>query len=294
MAKEAPLTDQVNDPKKITSNHNGLRKRLHRHSLTESTVINSDELVENNDSDVEVRDRPVEMCWEENFRLDDVSDSHARPLIASFLEKDFPTKDRIPCLRDLINVGKKESNGARYAHGDWIEFRGPSMKWRLDMITRVTKEAPHDHDWNKKTNVDPVWKFYYDAGSKRRLKEENIRSPEEGLKFVFGTRPWIWQKWAMLKLEKKLRFQEGHQDDFVTFDVQKYIIDLWNEWISNPLNEEFRNLYYDEKIGDYGRSDLMKHIFQPFRIIDLVSEGSGEYKLDTATSISVYTYLSFI
>lgn len=123
MAKEAPLTDQVNDPKKITSNHNGIRKRLHTHSVTEFTVIKSDELVENNDSDVEVRDRPVEMCWEENFRLDDVSASHARPLIASFLEKDFPTKDRIPCLRDLINVGKKESNGARYARADWIEFR---------------------------------------------------------------------------------------------------------------------------------------------------------------------------
>lgn len=34
--------------------------------------------------------------------------------------------------------------------------------------------------------------------------------------------PWIWQQWAMLKLEEKLRFQEGHQHDCMEMDVQKY------------------------------------------------------------------------
>jgi hypothetical protein len=81
----------------------------------------------------------------------------------------------------------------------------------------------------------------------REIRAEELRSPEQGLRLVFGTRPWLWQQWACLKIEHVLRFQKGHQDDFASKDVQKYAMELWDQWLEHPLNIEFYELFHDER-----------------------------------------------
>jgi hypothetical protein len=33
-------------------------------------------------------------------------------------------------------------------------------------------------------------------------------------------------------------------------DVQKYASDLWEQWVHDPQNTDFRKVYYDERIGE--------------------------------------------
>jgi len=70
-----------------------------------------------------------------------------------------------------------------------------------------------------------------------------------------------------------------HQDDFMEFDIQKYGADLWEEWLQHPSNAEFRNAYYDERIGERGRVLLANHvstmIFAFYFMINLLSLTAG-------------------
>jgi hypothetical protein len=136
-------------------------------------------------------------------------------LVEEMIEKEFPFKDQIPSGRQLINVGELEHNRSVYSPGDWVEIEGLDMKWRVDMITRVIKQAPESYDWNdpKNEGKEPKWTYTYNAGTERDVEAQDLRTPETGLLILFGKRPWVWQQYAMLKLENKLRFQKGHQDD---------------------------------------------------------------------------------
>ncbi len=162
------------------------------------------------------------------------------------------------------------------------------------MITRAFKQAPDDWDWNdpKNEGKEPKWKFSYNAGLERNIKEEDLRAPEAGLKFLFGYRPWVWQQWAILKVEEKLRFQEGHQYDFFTNDIQKLAADLWEQWLEHPANIEFSQLFYDERIGERGRIALVNHIQKPFQLIDNMGEENKEWDFTTDQDINVFTYVS--
>lgn len=130
-------------------------------------------------------------------------------LVEEMIEKEFPIKDQIPSGKQLINVGELEHNRSVYSPGDWVEIEGLDMKWRLDMITRVIKQAPESYDWNDPQNEgkEPKWTYTYNAGSERNVEAHDLRSPETGLLLLFGKRPWVWQQYALLKLENKLRFQ---------------------------------------------------------------------------------------
>ena len=153
-----------------------------------------------------------------------------RHFVERMIEVEFSTKDQIPKSPNLINIGNCELNSSRYKPGDWVEVEGDNMivegndmTWGLNMITRVIRQAPDDWDWNAPENEgkEPMWTFKYKVGDYRDIDETQMRSPEEGLRAVFGSRPWVWQQWAILKVEQKLRFQEGHQDDFLGRDIQK-------------------------------------------------------------------------
>ena len=182
--------------------------------------------------------------------------------LENFIEEEFPTKDLLPSKYKLINIGHSIPNRNRYKPGDWVEVEGLDMRWRVDMITRVIKKSPDDWDWNAPQNEgkEPQWTFTYNAGDERNIEEEDLRSPKEGLKMVFGSRPWVWQQWAILKVEEKLRFQEGHQDDFMEKDIQKLATDLWDQWLDHPDNADFKAVFEDERIGDLGRSELETHV----------------------------------
>lgn len=177
------------------------------------------------------------------------------------------------------------------------EIEGLDMIWRLDMITRVIRQAPDDWDWKdpKNEGKEPEWTFFYNAGGERHIKEEDLRSSEAGLKALFGCRPWVWQQWAILKVEEKLRFQEGHQDDFESKDIQKYASDLWEEWLTHPANSEFFSLFYDDRIGERGRAELMTHIQKPFELIDKMTEKDNEeWDFSADENINIFTYVSLL
>lgn len=36
-------------------------------------------------------------------------------------------------------------------------------------------------------------------------------------------------------------------------DIQKYAADLWEKWLEHPANDDFREVYYDKRIGEKGR-----------------------------------------
>ena len=61
------------------------------------------------------------------------------------------------------------------------------------------------------------------------------------------------QKHYLLKMK-------SHQDDFEEFDIQKYSADLWERWLEHPSNAEFREVYYDDRIGEKGRALLANHV----------------------------------
>eukprot|EP00565_Helicotheca_tamesis_P006551 CAMPEP_0185735410 /NCGR_PEP_ID=MMETSP1171-20130828/25212_1 /TAXON_ID=374046 /ORGANISM="Helicotheca tamensis, Strain CCMP826" /LENGTH=746 /DNA_ID=CAMNT_0028405709 /DNA_START=1 /DNA_END=2241 /DNA_ORIENTATION=+ len=211
------------------------------------------------------------------------------------IEEEFPEDfmtTQVPTLKELIHVG--EAPATHYKQGDWVEVRGPDMVWRLDRITRVVKIAPDDWDWNDPLNEgkDPTWIFSYHAGNTRDICEKDLRAPEEGLLHVFGSRPWVWQQWACIKLENALRFQRGHENDFMTMDVQKYVAELWEQWMNHPSNADFKTVFQDERIGDFGRAELVGHIMKPFELIDEIKEDKEKWNFIEDNNMSVYTYLS--
>jgi hypothetical protein len=43
-------------------------------------------------------------------------------------------------------------------------------------------------------------------------------------------------------------------------DIQKYASDLWERWVHDPRNADFRKVYFDERIGEKGRILLVNHV----------------------------------
>mmetsp|Transcript_25912 Transcript_25912/g.59668 ORF Transcript_25912/g.59668 Transcript_25912/m.59668 type:complete len:584 (-) Transcript_25912:54-1805(-) len=221
-----------------------------------------------------------------------------KEILPSIVEEEFPllTDEQIPSGRDVINIGSIDPNRPLYSPGNWVEIEGSDMIWRLDMITRVLKKAPDDWDWNDPNNFEkePKWTFTYNAGDRRDIAEEDLRSPEQGLQLIFGHRPWVWQQWAVLKLENKIRFQEGHENDVKKMDIQKFATVLWDQWLNHPSNSGFKKLFNDERIGEYGRNELVDHIQKPFHLIDIITEDNDEWDFEEDEDIGVYTYSSFL
>jgi hypothetical protein len=217
--------------------------------------------------------------------------------IEEVVDQEFPVHEqKTPKAQELIHVGELESNKSVYIPGDWVEIEGNDLIWRLDMVTRAVRQAPDDWDWNdpKNEGKEPKWKFTYNAGLRRKIKEIDLRSPEAGLKLIFGCRPWVWQQWAILKVEEMLRFQPGHQNDFATKDIQKFAADLWEQWLNHPANLEFKELFYDDRIGDKGRTVLVDHIQKPFELIDRIGEENDDWDFAKDDNINVFTYVSLL
>lgn len=131
------------------------------------------------------------------FPQDAVNSATMTGYIQAMINEEFPADiDQIPTAADLINIGKIQKNRSLYSPGDWVEIEGNDMKWRLDMITRVIKAAPDSYDWTDPANdgKEPEWTFTYNAGAERNVDAWDLRTPESGLKILFGCRPWVWQQ----------------------------------------------------------------------------------------------------
>lgn len=186
---------------------------------------------------------------------------------------------RSPNRRDLILsvLRKKKASGQEYMVGHWAEILAPNMTWTLEKIYYVH-------------HGDDEGKFLYNVGTRRRLSPYEIRVPEEGIRILFGNRPWIWQQWAFVKLEQKLRFQENHHDDFEVFHIPEYARDLWFEWLLDPDNKDFFDHLKDSRLNAC-QDDLFDHIMKPFYILDDMRRGD-QWNFEDCSDVSVFTYLS--
>lgn len=187
-------------------------------------------------------------------------------------------------LREIMEdtLLDRSNKNHRYDVGEWIEVRGPSMKYRLERIIEVirTSDAGEGNQFIYETSVD------------HKLTEEQIRWPRESLRRIFGMAPWVWRQWACLKLENKLRFQEGKPDDFELLDIKAYAIELWELWTADERNRDFRELY--DRVGMSGRNELVNHIMAPFDLMhQVVTDCDGRWDLQDAEA-SMFTYLSLL
>jgi len=167
----------------------------------------------------------------------------------------------------------------RYDIGEWVEVRDDSMRWRLAVIENV-------FDIRGK-------KVYETSTGDHDLNQSEIRWPRVGLRLIFGCGPWLWQQWACLRLEHKLRFEKGHEHDFEVMDINQYALELWEIWLEDPRNKSFRHLY--ERVGKSGQQQLLDHIMAPFDLIDeVVSNSDGKWNFEEEDQISMFTYCSVL
>lgn len=195
-------------------------------------------------------------------------------------------------LRDLVDsvVDQPETLWAR---GSWVEYLGNDMKWHLAMIRRVVRQAPDSFDWSDPRNAhrEPEWMYFYNVGQATLLPSKYIRANEDGLKHLFGSRPWVWQQYAVLRLEKFIRFQVDHERDFAEVDSVQFADDLYEEWLEDERNSDFRELHdtYSEGVQQM----LREHLLSPFVFMDAIVEDEDDWTFDD-DDLSIYTYMSVL
>ena len=132
--------------------------------------------------------------------------------------------------------------------------------------------------------------FYKVTGTKKSVAELDLRVSEEGLVRMFGFGPWIWQQFVLLKLERSLRIQEGHENDFETFDSVEFALHEWQNWLDNPSNKGFRKHFYNRLISEDGRLELRKHIMMPFKIIEKIANNAPGWDVKESQEFGIFTY----
>lgn len=115
--------------------------------------------------------------------------------IKAAVDQDFPHERKFPTSKEMdLAVSKVPPHGFRFSQGDWCEYFGQDMLWHLSQIKRVIRAPPED--W---TDISKVhWHFFYSFEGGNLVNRHEIRAPEEGLKRLFGFRPWLWQQWALV------------------------------------------------------------------------------------------------
>ena len=89
--------------------------------------------------------------------------------------------------------GKLQKN---FFHGgDWVEFLGKDMKWKIAQISSVVQQAPDEWDYDDHNGKEPPpedMNIFYNVGdeSDGLIPAAEVRAPAQGLKALFGARPW--------------------------------------------------------------------------------------------------------
>jgi len=107
---------------------------------------------------------------------------------------------------------------------------------------------------------------------------------------LFGFGPWIWQQFVLLKLERSLRIQEGHQNDFENFDAVAFAEDEWQKWLENPNNRAFHKHFHNRFITDDGRLALKDHILTPFKLVEKIATDEPGWSAKESDEFGVFTY----
>ena len=219
------------------------------------------------------------------------------PSVANALEVDYGGK-RHPTSADLINAVLEQPNngtGLPFGQGQWIEYFGTDQRWHLERVRRVVAQTPLPAV--PSGAEAPIGKprdyvYAYNLGKGKLVPPFLVRAPEEGLKRVFGMRPWLWQQWAMLRVSELVRFQDGHQRDFETLTFVHAAASLWEQWLRDPRNADFARVFdgHDHHV----QSKLLDHVLGPFLGMDRLSKQNqpGARWDFRAQNISIYTYAS--
>ena len=118
--------------------------------------------------------------------------------IGEAIEGDFPTVRHFPTPPEMdASVTQQPTNPkVKFEKGQWCEYLDMDMKWHLAQVRRVVRVAAEDYD---PTHLgEPKWEFWYQFDGNTSVHENDVRASEEGLKRIFGFRPWVWQQWAMV------------------------------------------------------------------------------------------------
>lgn len=107
---------------------------------------------------------------------------------------------------------------------------------------------------------------------------------------LFGAGPWIWQQYVLLKLERSLRIQEGHRNDFENFDSIEYADNEWQDWVGHCDNADFRNHFNHRLITNDARQALKDHILMPIRIMEKIVTDEPGWDVVESTDFGVFTY----
>lgn len=131
---------------------------------------------------------------------------------------------------------------SRFPKGMPVEYFGDDAQWLAGTITDVVPQVREDFDYSG--NNDPDFEDYitfYNIGHARMVEEDSISLPVDVLEAHFGRAPWLWQQWAVLRLEERLRFQEDHPRDFIEVDATQFGKMLWDQWLQDERNAKFKN-----------------------------------------------------
>jgi len=224
--------------------------------------------------------------------------SRPKTSIDNFSFEQKPTVGRMIDTVLKPRVPQYDENGEEdvfqfFETGMWVEYRGNDMKWKLGVVNRVVRQAPDDWDFDEDGAEVPEYRinFYYNVGKEGLVEKDNIRAPAEALQTVFGMRPWLWQQFTLLQLEKRLRFDADHEDDFDEIDNLRFAKLRWDAWLHAPENAEFKDRY--DSVPTIAQELLQGHILAPFDTIDIVTERLDEWDYDDE-DISIYTYLAVL
>ncbi|GMH93194.1 hypothetical protein TrVE_jg9571 [Triparma verrucosa] len=137
--------------------------------------------------------------------------------------------------------------------------------------------------------------YLYDCGLHyTMIKPKFIRAPEEGLRVVFGARPWLWQQYALLKYEERIKFSLGHKEDFANLDPVEFAKTYWDIFLEKFKERNPNHPLYNEAIIKHtkAREKLEEHLLKPFRILDDIRTGREGW--EDFDSENAYSYLSIL
>jgi len=219
-------------------------------------------------------------------------------------------EDSVPSIAELWITILRERNedGPLFRINDWVEFLDDDMCWKLGKVVKCfrgfiddgepgkpieyMKEKGDDEEEEEEEEDEDIEYMFNVEGCHKNLNLSELRCSEEGLKRLFGNGPWIWQQYCLVRLEKKLRYQLNHPNDFETINIMDFARKAFDKWVNDPKNLDFRRVFFDDRIGEVGRESLRVHICKPFEITNLIASHSEGWEPSESTEFSIFSYSS--
>ena len=207
---------------------------------------------------------------------------HANKPCALKSDEEFPALGMLPSTADLDrSLLFAPDSGIRFEMGQWVERLGNDMIWHLEPIRRTVRVPGANPEIAE-------YDYYFKTTEGLMVRVDKVRCPEEALKRHFGLRPWVWQQWANLRIENYVRFQKDHERDWTQVSFVDLATDLWQYWLDEPRNREFKALH-DSK-PESAQEKLYDHFMHPFALMDEIKD---EWDFEAA-ECSTYQYTAFL